>query len=283
MSRVLREPPAGFDSPAGLYIGRLAPSSARTTVRLLNLAATVLAGKPMPWWEFAWISLTHREITELRDKLKLRYKAATVNAALTAVRGILKEACLRGMITPNVYFSLMEIQGPARESKKTHPPLHQEDLNKLLPRHETWARPAADRDTALLALVYGTGLSSTAVVELNLEDLNLAQGVLTSNQKEREVRYVLGAVTSRVQPWLDARGKEAGPLFVGVDKSGRFHQERLNPQVVHDVLAKRSQEAGLKGVSIAAIRALALAERQRLCAAGWRDHDADGRIFSLPV
>ena len=277
MSRLLQ------DSPAARYIERLSPTSARTTVRLLDLAAVVIAGKPTTWQEFDWTTLRQPKIVELLDTITRRYRSATVNAMLTAVRGVMKEACVAGVITPAAYFDILNVSGPAREPKKVHPPIEPDHMFKILRRFDPEAGLSAARDMALLALLYSAGMSSSAIVELNFEDLDLDQRVITSRQKGRKLRYLANVPLDQIQPWLQARGADPVPLFVAVDKSGRLGYERLNPQVVHDVLAKRSRQAGVKGVSIAAVRALAQRERERFIADGWSDHDDQGRIRCLPL
>ena len=277
MSRQLQE------SPAGAYIRRLAPTSVRTTVRLLDIAASVLAGKPTKWQEFDWISVRQQKIVDFRDTIAGRYRTATVNAMLTAVRGVMREACQNGLITPPMYFDILKVPGPARERKKERPPMVLEDMIKLLRLPGSDADPSAARDRAILGLLYSAGMSSSAIVGLNLEDLDIDQRVITSRQKERNLEYLAEGIADPIRPWLRARGGEAGPLFVGVDKSRRLGQDGLNPQVVHDVLAKRSKQAGITGVSIAAVRALAQRERRRLIAEGWPEHDDEGRIRCLPL
>lgn len=270
-------------SPSAAYIKRLSPTSARTTVRLLDLAASVITGKPLTWQEFAWPTVRQPMIVELLDTLARRYRTATINAILTAVRGVMKEACIAEAITPAAYFDILAVTGPARERKKVHPPLGADDMSRMLKWSEPEAGPSEARDTALLAMLYSAGLSSTAIIELNLEDWEPDQRVVTSRQKGRKLQYLADAPEGSIQPWLLARGNEPGLLFVAIDRSGRLGDEPLNPQVVHDVLAKRSRQAGIKGVSIAAVRALAQREREHRIAHGWSDHDDQGRLRCLPL
>ena len=48
-----------------------------------------------------------------------------------------------------------------------------------------------------------------------------------------------------MQNWLEKRGKQLGPLFTRVTKSGRVIIKRLTPQAVYYLLKHRQAQAGL--------------------------------------
>jgi len=270
-------------SPSAAYIKRLSPTSARTTVRLLDLAASVITGKPLTWQEFAWPTVRQPMIVALLDTIARRYRTATINAILTAVRGVMKEACIAEAITPAAYFDILAVTGPARERKKVHPPLGADDMSRMLKWSDPEAGPSEARDTTLLVLLYSAGMSSISIVELNFEDWDLDQRMIKNRPKGGKLQYLADVPQGPIQAWIQTRGNEGGPLFVAVHKSGRLGHDRLKPQVVHDVLGKRSRQTGIKGVSIAAVRALAQREREHRIAHGWSDHDDQGRLRCLPL
>ena len=84
-------------------------------------------------------------------------------------------------------------------------------------------RAAGARDAALLALAYGAGLRRAELAAVTLADL--AGDALKVHGKGRRERLVyLGAngCAAAVNAWLRVRGKEAGPLFLAVNKGGKI-------------------------------------------------------------
>jgi integrase len=50
-----------------------------------------------------------------------------------------------------------------------------------------------------------------------------------------------------LQTWLEVLDGSEGPLFRGVDRHGRIHEERLTPQSVALAVKKRTAKEGIEG------------------------------------
>lgn len=108
------------------------------------------------------------------------------------------------------------------------------------------------RDAALLAVLYGAGLRRAEVVTLDLGDFDQESGALKvhlgKGGKSRTVYATNGAKAALVA-WLDARGSEAGPLFLAVLKSGEPRPGRLSEQAVYGILKRLQDYAKVKPFS----------------------------------
>lgn len=250
---------------------------------LLDLAATTLKGIPVRAQDFEWVLLNADDIHRLREALADRYAVATVNATLTAVRGVLREACREGLVSAAAYFDVTRVAGPHRERNVKSPDLEPSAVCRLIQKCELKSNLISARDTALLVILYATAMDSAAIVGLDFADLDVEARVLTSRTKRCTVQYLLGDIFLWLQPWLLGRGNQPGPLLWGVSKSGKLVERRLSSQVVHDVIAKWAEEIQLPGASVAAIRRAAQRERLRNTLNGWVDHDQDGRVLCLSI
>jgi len=270
--------------PAESYLRRLSPASQKSVARLLDLAATALKGVPVKSQDFEWVSLTGDDIRRLREALAGQYAVATVNATLTAVRGVLREACREGLVSAAAYFDVTRVAGPPRERSVVSPDLEPTEVRSLIEKCGLRKSLMSARDTALLTILYATGMDSAAIVGLDLGDLDVETDILTSRGREGNVQYRLGDTLARLRPWLKERGShQPGPLLWGVNKAGNLVERRLSSQVVHDVVAKRAEEAQLRGASVSAIRRAANRERLRNRLNGWVDRDEHGRVCCLPI
>jgi hypothetical protein len=85
-------------SPMAAYLSRLAPSSQLTMAKLLQRIVTLL-GSSTAAAAFPWSRLDYATTIQLRQTLVSRYAPATANLALSALRGVLREAWRLGQIS----------------------------------------------------------------------------------------------------------------------------------------------------------------------------------------
>jgi integrase len=104
------------------------------------------------------------------------------------------------------------------------------------------------RDSALITLMYVTGIRRQEVVDLNLSDYFIKENklrILGKGSKQREV-FLSEDATSALESWLLLRGRKLGPLFTRVTKGGKVSLNRLSAQAVYYVLQTRQKQAGLE-------------------------------------
>ncbi len=102
------------------------------------------------------------------------------------------------------------------------------------------------QDDAMFELLYSSGLRLAELVDLDVERLDLAQGLVTVRGKGQRTRTVpVGAAAARaLQLWLRERpalapSREDGALFLG--RRGL----RIRPRTVQERLARRGRRLGL--------------------------------------
>src|SRR3954462_2110332 len=130
------------------------------------------------------------------------YARTTISRRIAAVRSWCRFLCRQGALAKNPADGL---RGPKLDRKLPHF-LNKADVGRLL------GAPPADtalglRDRAILETLYSAGLRVSELVGLELDDLDLGEGVATVRGKGKRERLALigDAAKQAIALWLDAR------------------------------------------------------------------------------
>jgi len=171
------------------------------------------------------------------------YARATVARRLAAVRSWCKFLCRQGILATNPALGL---RGPRRERKLPHF-LQKEEVLRLLT-----APPADDplglRDRAILETLYSAGVRVGELVGLNLDDVDLDDGIAVVRGKGRKERLALlgPQCVEAVRAWLGMWSSVGGRDPTGADPLFLNHLgTRLTTRSVGRLLEKYLQLAGL--------------------------------------
>jgi integrase/recombinase XerC len=171
------------------------------------------------------------------------YAKTTVARRVSAVRSWCRFLCRQGELSANPAAAL---RGPRQDKPLPHF-LSVEDVMRLLDT------PAADaplglRDRALLETLYSAGLRVSELTGLNVEDVDLSEGLATVRGKGRKERLALlgPPALASLKRWLDGRAAVAGALrrpqaALFLNKNGT----RLSSRSVGRLLEKYLKQAGL--------------------------------------
>jgi integrase len=252
--------------PALVYLAQLSPGSRRTMRTALNTIAELLGVTPVVRETSSsrgrrevetllycdWASLRYQHTLALRTLLAERYKPATANKMLAALRRVLLEARRLGLMTPDEYAQAADI---ATIKGSTLPPgraLSMGELSALMAVCSADSTAAGPRDAALIALLSRGGLRRSEVVALDLGDYLPESGAITvrsgKGRKDRTT-YLDGGAAAALADWLSVRGTADGPLLCPVNKGGTITVRRLTDQAVLGALQKRAKQATVKGFS----------------------------------
>ena len=100
----------------------------------------------------------------------------------------------------------------------------------------------------MLAVVYGCGLRRSEAVGLDVADFDSATAALRvrngKGNKQRLVHLPAGG-RAAVVAWLDARGAQAGPVFVAIGAKSAVTGRRLTDQVVLETMRRLQRLSGV--------------------------------------
>lgn len=238
--------------PVAVYLARLAPGSRRTMRQALDIVAALLTDGRADALRLPWAQLRYQHTQAVRSRLGERYRPATVNKTLAAVRGVLKEAWRLGLMPADDYHRAVDLRGVSSHTLPRGRALSAGEVRALFVACAADRSPAGARDAAMLALLYGAGMRRQEVVRLDLDDVEVATGAVTiragKGRKDR-IAYTSNGSLAALQAWLAVRGSEPRPLFVPVAKGGRMTVRPMIPHAVYKTVLKRARQAGVKAFS----------------------------------
>lgn len=171
------------------------------------------------------------------------YARSTIARRLAAVRSWCRFLCRQGALSVNPALGL---RGPRQDQRLPHF-VSREDMTRLLETPPA-GTPLGARDRAILETLYSAGLRVSELTGLNIEDVELADGMATVRGKGRRERLALlgpQAVTA-IQSWMPERQNLAGPRAATqpalyLNRNGT----RLSSRSVGRLLEKYLAQAGL--------------------------------------
>ncbi len=171
------------------------------------------------------------------------YARSTIARRLAAIRSWCRFLCRQGALSANPATGL---RGPRQDKRLPHF-VSREDMTRLLEAPPA-ATPLGLRDRAILETLYSAGLRVSELTGLNVEDVELRDGVAMVRGKGRKERLALlgPPAIEAIEKWLPERHNLAGPralqqpaLFL--NRSGT----RLSTRSVGRLLEKYLAQAGL--------------------------------------
>jgi site-specific recombinase XerD len=236
-------------SPANLYLANLSAGS-QGMRQPLDVIAGILDGKEgqghdadsCPWHE-----LTYRDTMTVRTALAERYRPATVNKMLSALRGVLKQAWRLGLMDAEAYRRAADVENVRSSNLLSGRALPGDEIARLFGTCTADPTPKGTRDAAILAVFYGGGLRRGELVRLDIPDFDPADCSIRVHGKGRKQRtvYLSAQACAHVQAWLRLRDTAAGPLFVSIDQTGQLGRTRLRGESIAYILRRRQQQAGI--------------------------------------
>lgn len=233
-------------NPVAAYLSRLSPSSRHAMSKLLNRIAR-LFGATTSAENFPWHKLTYSRTLALRQRMAQSYAAASANLGLAALRGVLRECWRLGLMAHEEYARAVDLSRVRGDRLRSRPKIEPRLIERLLKHCSRDRSPKGVRDLAILFVLYICGLRRGELTLLNLDHL-LARGtqlkVFENGQKSR-ASYLSRAGCSALNRWIALRGKESGPLFVPIHKTGAVRIASLTTEAVARIVHHRGEAAGI--------------------------------------
>lgn len=239
-------------NPAAVYLASLnSPTGRRTQRQALEVMAGLMSGGQADALSFPWDALRYQHTAAIRAQLVSRYKPATVNKFLSALRGVLRQAWRLGLMTAEDYTRAVDLQAVTGQTLPAGRELAPGEIGALMAVCGKDPGPAGTRDASIIAILYTAGLRRDEVARLDLADYDPTTGRLVIHGKRNKERtaYLLNGAAEALADWLAIRGEDPGPLFWPIPKGGRLVARRINAQLIYDMLARRGEEAGIQHFS----------------------------------
>jgi site-specific recombinase XerD len=171
---------------------------------------------------YPWHEVSYRDAMTVRIALTDRYKAASVNKMLSALRGVLKQCWRLGLMDADSYHRAAAVENVRASNLLSGRALAGEELAKLFANCAADETAKGARDAALLATFYGCGLRRGELAGLDVNDFDPDDCSIVVRGKRNKQRtvYLIASGCQHLQTWLGHRGDEPGPLFCPVGQKG---------------------------------------------------------------
>jgi site-specific recombinase XerD len=233
-------------NPVVVYLGKQSPAGRSSLQGALRWVFKVIGGDYMN--PNVWGAFSYEILENLKRRLQDTGKSpATINHALSAVRGVLRVCKRMGIITRDLLDDCLEVENIKHSNPLlTGREVSYNEVAKILTvcRDGT---PAGIRDSALVAFLWGAGLRRHEVAALKLSSVDMETGrviVEGKGSKTREV-FIAGGALGALCAWVAVRGEEEGALFGTIRKNGVIGYTHMTPQAVYTIVEKRRTQAGV--------------------------------------
>jgi len=173
---------------------------------------------------------------------RMKLSPASIARHLATLRGFCRFLLKERVLAEN---PILLVESP-RQWMRLPKTLTQEEVTALL-EHRSGAKPEYIRDTAMLELLYATGLRVSELVNLQLAHLNLAVGYVLTTGKGAKQRVVpIGDAARRTLDAYLERARQA--LIKRRDTTHLFVTRRaknMTRQAFWNVLRTRARQAGI--------------------------------------
>jgi site-specific recombinase XerD len=247
--------PEQIARPVLAYLASLAAVRSRYVQgrALDQMAGLLTGGKITQATGFPWHLIRYEHTTALRTALQERYRPATVNRHLCALRGVLRAAWRVGLMTAEAFQRAADLSSVPTETLPAGREIGGGELAGMITVCQDDPTPAGVRDAAILAVLYGCGLRRAELAALSLTDYEPDRGRLRVSGKRQKERYAYlpAGASAALADWLSLRGSIPGALFVGMKKGGGLQPgySQMTTQAVYSIVAKRARGAGVTDIS----------------------------------
>jgi site-specific recombinase XerD len=209
----------------------------------LDIAESYTRNHLVPaWGRESLQNLTARRIDEWVVALhrKGQVAPATINKLLQTLRTILERAVLDDWITENPGNHVRPVRAPRRERSALTI-----DLD----------RPNGKRDAAVIALAYAGGLRRREIAAVQFDQVKDSEDgveIVVKRGKGRKDRrvYLDNGGAEALRDYIEARGKEQGPLFYASRKDGRrIEGEPVGEHSIYAIVKRAAERAGVEKAS----------------------------------
>lgn len=204
---------------------------------------------------FPWHQLRYEHALAVRSHFAETGRApATINAALSAVVGVAREAWRLGLLDIDELERVRSVERARGSRLPSGRVIGRAETAALLDVCKADVRGVSgSRDAAVLALLFGAGLRRCEPCRPSLDAYSPKTGelrVIGKGGRERRLFLASGA-RAALQSWLANRGREPGPLLIALDRYGHVAQptRALTPSAVDAIVRRRAAEAGVSGFS----------------------------------
>lgn len=230
------------------YLDELAPSGRRAIEASIKRMAKVVG---IEAYRLPWQAITAGHIEALKQALQRNNMApATINHTVSTIRGVMQRLWRDGHIDDYTHNRIKAVRGVKGSRLVAGRDIQASEMAQLMATCEL-STPAGIRDSAIIAVLYASGLRIHELAKLDMATYDATAGrfvVIGKGNKQRAV--YIGQARHAVNQWIATRGATPGALFVPINKGNRIYVNRtISISAIYNMLIKRGSIAGIASFS----------------------------------
>lgn len=245
-------------NPALLYVLTMSTKQSREKiVQILNQVAREFGACDL--MSCRWESLNRAAVLAFKTRWEVQNKSpATINLALTVIRGVFKQMWLSEVISDREYHGVLAIRPTRGKRELRGRALTALESSQLISTCESEGTVKGLRDAAVFAVGLGCGLRRSEIASLTNSNIHTADqsiSLIGKGNKERKV-FCSPDVWKRLTNWMQCRDKGAGtsdpadPLFCSIRKGNHIKaNEPLTDDGIYRMMIRRAEQMGISDFS----------------------------------
>lgn len=245
-------------NPALLYLLTMSTNQSREKVtRTLNQISREFGASD--FLSCPWEDLDQACVLGLKTRWEIMKKApATINFALTVLRGVFKQMWLNESISDRTYTAVQSIRRTRGSRDLRGRALSHTETLQIISHCEATGTLKGLRDAAIFAVGLGCGLRRSEICSLQVSNILVDDRSIELIGKGNKMRRVFCPedVWSHLSAWMKAREaavadlKPEAPVFCCFLKGGHIkHEKPLTDHGVYRMMVDCAEELGIKNCS----------------------------------
>jgi len=198
---------------------------------------------------YDWAALSDESIRRLVANLtRTERSPQTINSYLSSLKGVAKLAAKNGVISKEMLSQILEIKSISGTHNKGGKAIAKLDIHKLIDRCLYEDSNKSLRDSAIMAVFYGTGIRRSSLAALQVANYIPSRSVIVAKGKGNVIsdKPLNPRIKDMLEHWLDLRGRDAGPMFTRILKGGKVTKNAISEQAIYNIITERCKQFGLE-------------------------------------
>lgn len=241
-------------NPAMLYVLTMSTRQSREKiVQVLNRVAREFGAQDL--MSCPWQSLGRASVLAFKTRWEVQGKSpATINLALTVIRGVFKQMWLSEQISDREYHGVLAIRPSRGKRELRGRALTSMESAQLISTSETDGTIKGVRDAAIFAVGLGCGLRRSEIASLvngNIHPADQSISLIGKGNKDRTV-FCCPDVWRRLTSWMNRRDGRAGvgapdaPFFCYIRRGDHVKvDEALTDDGIYRMMIRRARQVGI--------------------------------------
>lgn len=236
------------------FLGRLAPNSRATVMHGLRKAADEMGYEDAPLQMVPWDRVGAPELLQLVQRWRGTVSNASIRIYIYSVRSVVESCVTHHLVHRDQYEPMRKVRAPKGTNRIGRGQYIKESERRRLLQScdEDERKVLGKRDKAMLSILFGSGVRRAEASRLEIQDLNLDEGMFQVVVKGDHLveKYLAAWAIEPLREWIAELASlkiKSGPILRRLSKGGK-PLSHLSPNGLWRALGERCLYAGVPAI-----------------------------------